>query len=193
MPSNRRRNLASFTVGAALVGATACQLGVSPTSPSGAPPAGATYSVLADPPPAGRKGSAERRKFCSSWQCASAGDKAWCMQRCVNVWDFPTARTPIIPAAGVSQRVYRFSGGIEDRGVLGVLRLQPGLRTFRGTHTGAGNFILYLTSTRPASAPDVVFNELGPGTWTWTTRITRAGDYELDMKFADTAWTVTVE
>jgi hypothetical protein len=50
-----------------------------------------------------------------------------------------------------------------------------------------------LTSTRPNSAPDVVFNEQGRGTWTWTTRITRPGDYELDMKFADTAWTVTVE
>jgi hypothetical protein len=178
--------------GVALVGASACQLDVASPIGSGTQPATATSSVQLVPP-AGRKGTAVRRKFCASYQCASAGDKAWCMQRCVNVWDFPTAGPPIALGAGTPQRVYRFSGGIDDRGVLGVIRLQPGLRTFRGTHTGAGNFILYLTATRPNSAPDVVFNELGPGTWTWTTRITRPGDYELDLKFADTAWTVMVE
>ncbi|MFN3429029.1 MAG: hypothetical protein ACK46X_03630 [Candidatus Sericytochromatia bacterium] len=192
MPKTPMRRLALLGGGVALVGASACRLDVAPPATSGAQPAGATYTVQ-QIPPAGRKGTAVRRFFCDTWQCASAGDKAWCMRRCVNVWDFPTAQSPIIPGPGTTQRVYHFTGGIEDRGVLGVIRLQPGLRTFRGTHTGDGNFILYLTSTRPQSGPDVVFNELGPGTWTWTTRITRPGDYELDMKFADTAWTVTVE
>jgi hypothetical protein len=192
MPRIPTRRFALIWVGAALLGASACQVEAPPTHLTGGPSAVATYSVQ-QIPPAGRKGTAVRRHFCASWQCAGAGDKAWCMQRCVYVWDFPTSRTPIIPGAGTAQRVYHFTGGIEDRGVLGTIHLRPGLRTFRGTHTGSGNFILYLTSTRPNSGPDVVFNEQGPGTWIWTTRITRPGDYELDMKFADTAWTVTVE
>lgn len=177
---------------AAVLSATACQLDAAAPSDGGTGLAGPTYS-LQQIPPAGRKGTAIRRTFCDTYQCASAGDKAWCMRRCVFAWDFPTAQAPIILGGGATQRVYHFTGGIEDRGVLGVIRLQPGLRTFRATHTGSGNFILYLTSTRPNSGPDVVFNELGRGTWTWTTRITRPGDYELDLKFADTAWTVTVE
>jgi hypothetical protein len=186
------RRVAIVGGAAAVLGATACQHHAAPPPGSGAQPARPTYTVQ-QIPPAGRKGTAVRRYFCSSYQCASAADTAWCMRRCVYAWDFPTAQAPIILGGGATQRVYRFAGGIEDRGVLGVIRLQPGLRTFRGTHTGEGNFILYLTSTRPNSAPDVVFNEQGPGTWTWTTRITRPGDYELDMKFADTAWAVTVE
>jgi hypothetical protein len=174
------------------LGASAYQVGVSSTPPAGDQAGRATYAVQ-QIPPAGLKGTPERHHFCASWQCASAGDKAWCMQRCVYVWDFPNTSTPGIPDGGTEQRVYHFTGGIEDRGVLGTIHLRPGLRTFRGTHTGAGNFILYLTSTEPNSGPDVVFNEQGPGTWTWTMQVTRPGDYELDMKFADTAWTVTVE
>ncbi|MNS52442.1 hypothetical protein D3C72_851570 [compost metagenome] len=192
MPTTPMRSLVLLAGGAVLAAASACQLDVSPPPGSGAQPAAPTYTVQ-QIPPAGRKGTAVRRYFCDTYQCASAGDKAWCMRRCVYAWDFPTAQAPIILGGGATQRVYHFTGGIEDRGVLGVIRLQPGLRTFRATHTGEGNFILYLTSTRPNSAPDVVFNELGRGTWTWTTRITRPGDYELDLKFADTAWTVTVE
>lgn len=178
-------------IGAAL-GLTGCQQPVATPTTGQAPTAAAPFT-LQQIPPAGRKGTAVRRHFCASWQCASAGDKAWCMRRCVYAWDFPTAHAPIIPSAGAPQRVYTFKGGTEDRGVMGVVHLRPGVRTIRGTHAGTSNFILYMTSTRPNSAPDVVFNEQGPGSWTWTTRIARPGDYELDMKFADTAWTVTVE
>ena len=60
-------------------------------------------------------------------------------------------------------------------------------------HSGSSNFILYVTSTAPDSGPEVAFNEMGAGNWTWTYQVQEAGEYTLDLKAADGEWTVDIE
>jgi hypothetical protein len=187
------RGLALVCGGAAMAAALACHVDVTPPADPGARAASARYTVNAIPP-AGRKGTAVRRRFCAQYQCASAGDKVWCMDRCVNVWDFADAGAPRVPGPGADQQVYRYDSDHQSSpGVIGTAFLRLGKRTFRATHTGTGNFILYVTSTEPDSAPDVAFNEIGAGTWTWTMQVRHAGTYTIDLKAADGEWTVSIE
>jgi hypothetical protein len=152
-------------LGVALLGASACQTNITPAPPGGGGGTPATQAPVAT---------------------AAPGTPA------------PPAATeapaePSTPAPGPTQQVYRFDSNNNSPGVLGNVRLELGQRTFRASHTGTSNFILYVTGVKPGSFPDVAFNEFGAGTWTWTTQIQEAGDYTLDLKEADGQWTLTIE
>lgn len=96
-------------------------------------------------------------------------------------------------ATPVPQKPFRFANSTHPKGVLGTVRLELGKRTFKATHTGKENFIVYVTSVVPASPPQVAFSYIGPGSWTWEYFVESAGDYIVDLKDADQEWTLTIE
>lgn len=173
------------------------------TSPAVQPPEGgtpqATYRVLVDEDP-GPLHSAQRRSYCIRYQCAftTADYRATCVKACTDSWTLqrparprvkPAVRTVVKPV--VAGPLYHFdSHHAASPGVIGVIRLPLGRHVFRATHSGGSNFILYLNV--PGGGPEVAFNEIGPGHWTWAYQVQQRGDYSLDVKAADGEWTIDI-
>jgi hypothetical protein len=174
------------------------------------------YRVLVEEDP-GPLHSAQRRSYCIRYQCAFTSEsyKADCVKACTDSWALarphpvvvrpkpsvkpsvkPVVKPSVMPSVKPSvepttQELYHFDSNHSGTGVLGIVHLPLGKRTFRATHTGRSNFILYLNV--PDGGPEVAFDEIGPGHWTWTYQVQKAGDYSLDLKYADGEWTLDIE
>jgi hypothetical protein len=75
-------------------------------------------------------------------------------------------------------------------GVIGSVHLQLGQHTFYAAHGGTGNFIVYLNTP---DGPEVAFNEMASGRWTWNYQCRREGDFTIDVKAADGEWMIEVQ
>jgi hypothetical protein len=98
------------------------------------------------------------------------------------------ASTPA-PVVALTSAPVKFESDGSKKGVQGPFLLEAGKWTLKATHKGEGNFIVYL---KPAAGGfgQGAFNEIGAGSWEWSTLIEKAGDYYLDVQNADGAWTL---
>lgn len=98
---------------------------------------------------------------------------------------------PVATLASQAPASFNGSGRV---GLQGPFTLQAGVRTFKATHAGTGNFIVWLAD---ASGKDtqLLFNETAPFTAakTFKASVLASGAYHLNVSAASGAWTLEVE
>lgn len=197
-------------LGPALAATLAVGCGTGPAALPGSDAPKAAYRVLVDEDP-GPLHSAQRHSYCVRYQCAftSADYRSSCVKACTDSWALERPARPVVhvvkPVIHVVKPVvhvvtkpiiatgplYHFdSHHSASPGVIGIIHLPLGRHVFRATHTGSSNFIVYLNV--PGGGPEVAFNEIGPGHWSWAYQVQQRGDYSIDIKAADGEWTLDI-
>ena len=77
------------------------------------------------------------------------------------------------------------------QGFVGPFTLQPGEAYFISGHGGEGNFIVWLTD-QYGNVTDLLFNEIGSGSWYTSGVLSERQTFYLDVDYADGPWIITV-